>query len=401
MGVDFDVIVIGGGPAGASCATFLAQAGQTVVLLEKAVFPRYSVGESLLPAVWDLLDALGVTEMVEASCYPIKAGVRFRLHADREYLLRTNEFPQYFSRPFAVHVDRDHFDRLLLDNARDKGVDVRQGCAVAQVLFENERAVGVELEHGKGSLRAPVVVDATGRATLLASRLGRRYNNPKLKKVSYYTIFEGAGRELLEHCVVTDIHTTEGGWIWYIPLRNDRASVGVVLDAAFVKQQTDDPEAQFARALAANGTLSGWLAGATQAMPLERLPAISYLSDDLVGDGFVMIGDAALFVDPIFSAGVTIAIRSAQFAAEAIVAGLASGDTSAAALKVYETRLRKPLEKIYQMILNWYEILDSDDRDHFFELSRKLPMLRERLIVLLSGGYDKLDMDALLASLEG
>jgi FAD-dependent halogenase len=401
---DYEVVVMGGGPSGSACATFLAQRGHRVLLLEKETETRFKVGESMLPALWEYWDKLGVTEQIERAGFPIKRGVLFKIsdgQADQSYLLRTDEFPQYFPRPYTFHVDRITYDRILLDNARDKGAHVQQGATVKEVSFTDGRANGVVYETADGarhSVPCDVVVDATGRSTLLASKLERRYPHPKLRKVAFYTHFDNAGRRANEDgSTVTDIHSTDGGWIWCIPLRDGLTSIGTVFDGSFVKRSGASPEALFEAAIAGSPEIAGWLAGATQRMELQRISSISYLSNDLVGDGFLMIGDASLFIDPIFSAGVTIATRAADFAAQAISEALARGDTSAAAFKDYERKIRHPLAKVTKMIVNWYAIMERKDRANIFEWSRTEPMLRERLIVLLSGGYDKFDLDTLEA----
>jgi halogenation protein CepH len=271
---------------------------------------------------------------------------------------------------------------------------------VTEVLFEGARAVGVAYTDRTGQRRevaSKVVVDATGRSTLLAGHLKRRYANPKLRKAAFYTHFRGADwRANDDGSTVTDIHATDGGWLWCIPLRDRVTSIGLVVDGAFLKARGEQtPEELFQAAIAGNAEFAAWLAGAEQTMPLHRVPSISYLNDDFVGDGFVMIGDAALFVDPIFSAGVTIATRAGDFAADVISAALKAGDTSAAAFKPYEEKIRQPIEKIGKMIVNWYKIMEHGDRSNIFEWTRRMPALRERLVVLLSGGYDKVDLDAI------
>jgi halogenation protein CepH len=390
-----EVVVMGGGPAGSTCATFLAQKGHRVVLLEKDRFPRFMIGEGLLPSTWDIWDRLGVRMPIEKTGYPLKRGVRFRIEDTTgtfEYDIRTDEFPEFFVKPYTFHVDRGHFDLMLLDNAREKGVDAREGCAVDDVIFEGERAVGVRYTDENGErreIRSQVVVDATGRRTLLGVKLKRRYANPELKKVSYYTHFEGAKRRLAEDgSVMTDIHTTEGGWIWFIPLRGDTLSVRVVLDASYVQKSDLGPQALFDKAIAGNAAAREWLAGAKQAFKLKHIPAISYLSDSFIGDGFLMIGDASMFIDPIFSAGVSFAMRGADFAATAISEALARGDVSAAAFKPYEDKIRRPITKLGKVISNWYKIVETKERQHVFRFSMASPLLRKQLVVILSGGYD-------------
>jgi FAD-dependent halogenase len=396
---EYEVVVVGGGPAGSACATFLSQRGHSVLLLDKELETKFKVGESLLPALWEYWLELGVTERLEKAGFPIKAGVYFRLAENSEFLLRADEYPQYFIKPWTYHVDRLTYDRILLENAREKGVTLELGANVKEVLFEGERATGVAYETPAGerrTVRCQVVVDATGRATLLAGKLGRRYPNPRLKKVAFYTHFRKAARRINEDgSTATDIHATDGGWIWCIPLREDVTSVGTVFDGAWVKESGKTPEQLYETAVRGDKQISEWLAGAEQVMDLHRIPSISYLSDDFVGDGFLMIGDASLFIDPIFSAGVTIAMRGADFAARAISEGLKKGDTSAGAFRDYEAKIRVPIMKITRMIENWYEIMKRKDRGNVFEWSRSQPILRERLIVLFSGGYDKVDLDAI------
>lgn len=401
-----DVVVMGGGPAGSTCATFLAMKGHRVVLLEKDRFPRFMIGEGLLPSVWDIWERLGVREAIESAGYPLKRGVRFRIEEPTgyfEYDIRTDEFPEFFIKPYTYHVDRGHFDQLLLDNAREKGVDAREGCGADDVIFEGERAVGVRYTDENGErqeIRSKVVVDTTGRRTLLGVKLKRRYMNTDLRKVSHYTHWEGAKRRLADDgSVMTDIHTTEGGWIWFIPLRNDVMSVGVVLDAVEVQKSGLSPQELYDRALAASAPGKEWLAGAKQSFKLKHVPAISYLADNFVGDGFVMVGDASMFIDPIFSAGVSFAMRGADFAATAISAALENGNVSAAALRPYEDKIRLPLRKLHRVISNWYKIIETKERQNIFRFSMKSPLLRQQLVVILSGGYERGEFKELMDSL--
>ena len=394
----YDVVVMGGGPAGSSAASFLRLKGHSVLVLEKEIFPRFMIGESLLPAIWELWAKLGVIEKLEAVGYPVKRGVLFRLEKeDSDYAYRTDEFPEYFDRPWAYHVDRASYDQIMLDNAREKGADVLEGCPVKEVLFEDERAVGVRYHDHTGKeheVGARVVIDATGRSSFLARKLGRRYPNKDLVKVAYYTHFEGADRRTAEDgSTMTDIHTTDGGWIWCIPLCDDVTSVGVVLDKDYVQANKGNPQLFLDRAIGSCDLVSGWLKDATQSQPVRNVASISYLNDNFVGDGFLMVGDASMFIDPIFSAGVTLATRGAEIASEVVSDALNNGDTSEAALKPFEEKLRHPVGNLIKIILNWYEVLQKQNRDHIFTMSQESPLLRERLIVLLSGGYEKADLE--------
>ncbi len=406
-----DVVVIGGGPGGASAAIILAKAGKRVVLLERARFPRFQIGESLLPAVWDLWRRLGVSERLVQEGFVVKQGINFGMFNQKpSVVLLTAEYPDFFEKPWTFHVERARFDEIMLQHAADCGVEVRQEWSVTEVLFEGARAVGVTAAPAGGAphrILADVVVDGSGRDCLIARKLGWRRPHPELNKISHFTHFTGAFRrdprdvitvgEVIDGSVTTDIHTIDGGWVWYIPLRNNVTSVGVVLDARFAKTLGESPQERFDRAVASCDCVREWLGGAQQAMDMHTTSSIAYLNDNFVGDGFVLVGDASMFIDPVFSAGVTLAIRGGVFAADAILDGYAhGGDFSAERLRVYETRIRRPMERIIKMIYNWYRILEKKDANNIISRARQIPLLRERFITLLSGGYDRVDMDQIL-----
>jgi len=399
----YDVVIAGGGPAGTATGITLAQRGYRVALFEREHFPRFHIGESLLPGLWDLWNSLGVTERLDSMGFPLKQGVNFCLpNVDYDIAFRTDEYPEYFPRPYAFHVDRARFDQTLLNHARHLGVDVHEGWSVEEVHFEDGRASGFTVKADDGSthrVAASAVVDATGRNCLLARRLSWRKPDPVLNKLAYFTHFRGAHRPLTpEGNVMTDIHAIPGGWIWYIPLPGDVVSVGTVLDTELVRQSgIKGVEERFRQGIATSPRITQWIEGSEQIEPMHTISNISYLNDSFVGDGFVLVGDAACFVDPIFSAGVTLAMRGGIFAAEALDDGLKRGDVSAESLRVYERRIRKPMERIFALIYSWYEILKRQDANNIFVRSRRIPILREKLVVLLSGGYDKADLRSFLA----
>jgi len=406
----FDVVVIGGGPGGASAATVLAERGLKVLILERQRFPRFHTGESLLPALWELWDRLDVTAEIESAGFVPKQGIICGItRSGEEVALLTSEYPEYFPRTYTYHVERSQFDQILLNNARRKGVEVREGWSVQDVIFEEDRACGVLAGPHDGELRsilADVVVDATGRDSLISRRLGWRRPDPALNKISHFTHFAGAGRrsareflpaqDTLAGATVTDVHTVDGGWLWYIPLANDVVSVGVVLDAKAAGQIRGGPQERFNHAVASCPKVQDWLQGARPLMPMQTISNIAYINDRFVGHGFVLVGDAAMFIDPIFSSGVTMAIRSGIFAADCILDAFERRDFSEGSLKPYEERLRVPMSRIFRIIHNWYELLDRGDGSHLFLRSQRIPLLRERLIVLLSGGYDKMDLESFL-----
>jgi len=409
-----DAVVVGGGPGGASTATVLASNGLKVLLLEREPFPRYHVGESLLPALWELWDRLDVTRQIEAAGFVVKQGIRFGMFRDPEdVVLLTAEYPAYFPRSYTYHVDRSRFDALLLDNARRKGAEVREGWTVSDVVMRGGWVTGV-LAAPNGQppkpIAADVVVDATGRDCLLARRMGWRRPDPALNKVAHFTQFTGgAVRDVsalipvpdrIPGSTTTDVHTIHGGWIWYIPLGGDTVSVGAVLDARLAGRLAEDPQAVFERALLDCPKVREALENARQAMPVQTVSGISYINDSFVGNGFVLVGDASMFVDPIFSAGVTLAIRGGVYAADCILDAFQHRDFSARRLKPYETRIRQPMDRIFEMIRHWYAILDGVHEDNMIRRAREIPWLRERLIVLLSGGYEKMDLESFLVAVK-
>jgi len=410
-GENFNAVVIGGGPAGSSAAILLAQAGLRVVLFERERFPRFQIGESMLPAAWEIWRRLGVTEKIEAEGFTVKQGIHFGMFNQKpDVLLLTAEYPAYFERPYTYHVERARYDQILLEHAASCGVDVRREWSVTQVLFDGDAAVGVTAGPIAGEARpiyAPVVIDASGRESLIARRFGWRRPLPELNKISHFAHFNGGFRrnphdfinfgEVMEASVTTDIHTIDGGWLWYIPLRNNVVSVGAVLDARSAKGLGDSPQQRLCAAIDGCDCIRAWLEHAEQTMDVKTISAIAYTTERFHGDGFLLVGDASMFVDPVFSAGVTLAMRSGVYAAETILEGVAAGgDFGAARLQRYEQRIREPMERIFKMIYNWYRILEQRDANNIIVRSRNSPMLRERFIVLLSGGYDKVSMEQIL-----
>ncbi len=403
----FDVVVIGGGPGGSSTAAALARKGRSVLLLERARFPRFCTGESLVAGLWDVFDDLGVTEDIEAANFMIKAGVRFVFDGS-EVVIRPTEFPDYFPRGYTLHVDRATFDKILLDHAAKCGVDCRQEWTVHDVRFDGSRAVGVVAgPNGKEpmAIDCSVVVDASGRDCLIARKLGWRKPDPKLNKVSYFTHYEGAhfsdqygGPDR----TVLDVHAMEGGgWAWYIPLARGVTSVGVVLGMEYVRRLgLKGAQDRYDASIKGAAEICGWLKSARQIMPMQTISNISYLNESFVGDGFVLVGDASMFLDPIFSAGVFIATRGGVFAARSIDAALEAGDVSAQMLRPYERAIRYPMAKMFKMIYNWYDLLAQPGGDNIFRRALSAPMLRERLVVLWSGGYDRVDMDNILSGMD-
>jgi len=352
----FDVIVIGGGPSGSAAATRLTQRGHRVLLLEKEQFPRFHIGESLLPCSMPLIEQLGAMPRLKAADFLPKFAAEF-VTADgslkRRYAFRDGLVP---GAPSAYEVDRSEFDALLLDNAREQGVDVRQGAQVIRFDLDAKSGVSVvaRLEDGtESSFGAAMLVDASGQASLLAGRLGLREMDQELKNFAVFSHFEGAERASGEEEGDISVVLVPGGWWWVIPLRNNRTSVGLVGPSRNLRGQKPD-EAYFNVQIANTPFLRERLAGATRVAPVRSVSDYSYVSRKLAGDRFVLVGDAAAFIDPVFSTGVYLGMVGAFRAAEAVDAALRAGKFSRSRFLAYERETHKNVATYRRFVKGFY-----------------------------------------------
>jgi flavin-dependent dehydrogenase len=266
------------------------------------------------------------------SNFPRKVGVQFVSGNGREsapFLFRTHD-PRECSRTW--HVDRVRFDPLLIERAKELGAEFHAGTRVREMLFDGNRATGVRLLHDgvEKSIHAPVVVDATGQHALLADKLELRRLNPKFRKASIWGHFRGAQREVIDGGVMTLIlrSQNEPNWFWHIPLADDVTSVGVVGDVGLLLRRRSTTEHAFAEEVARCPGIAERLAGAERIGELKIVKEFSYSTEQAAGDGWVLVGDAWGFIDPIYSSGVFFALKSAEMAADAIIDGLQRGNTS-------------------------------------------------------------------------
>lgn len=333
----YDCVVMGGGPAGSTVATLVAEAGFKVLLAEREPMPRPHIGESLMPETYWVFERLGVLDKLKASSCARKVGVQFVNHTGKEsapFFFRQHD-PHKSSQTW--HVERDVFDQMLFDNAAEKGAVCRDRTRVLGVEFDGERAVGVKLQPAGSStltVAASAVVDATGQQSLLASKLGLRKVNPDLRKAAIWRHYRGAFRDEEGGGVKTVImHTAEKkSWFWYIPQSNDIVSVGVVGDQDYLLKGRSSPADVFLEELENCATLGCWLAGAEPVDEISVAKEFSYTTDRAAGDGWVLVGDAWGFIDPIYSSGVYFALKSGELAANCLVQGLGHGDVSAETL---------------------------------------------------------------------
>jgi flavin-dependent dehydrogenase len=380
--VTYDVVVVGGGPGGASAATFLAAAGLRVGLFEREVFPRFHVGESLMPATMLLLEQLGARRAVEAAGFQVKYGASFVdgiTGAEQTfYFLPDRPWPNY-----TYQVPRAEFDRILLEHARMRGVDVHQPATVESVAFDPD-GVSIDVSEGGATraLRAAMLVDASGRDGFLAGRIGRRTRIPNLGKVALFAHFRGAARRTGKEEGNIRIYVIDDGWFWWIPLADDLTSVGSVLHARTMRAAQMPMEDLYADMLRRCPGVAEGLAGATRVTPVHRASNFSYANTPVVGDRFVAVGDAVAFVDPIFSGGVFIALRSGQLAAEAIVKAFAAGDLRGRRFTGYERAVQRGTAPLFRFIHKYYE-------PAFFELlmnPRHILGIYPAVLHVLSGG---------------
>ena len=387
---NYDVIVVGGGPAGSTIASILAREGRSVVLFEKEEFPRHHIGESLMTDTYWTFERMGLLEKLKASPFVRKYSVQFANSAGRE------------SRPFyffeAMHhesavtwqVTRAVFDKMLIEHAADQGATVHQGSAVNEVLFDRaqgDRAVGVEIQMKDGSrqtFHAQVVVDATGQSAMLSNKFRWRVRDPKLKKAVLYSYFKGAQREPDLNGGATLVLRTppgSGGWFWYIPLEDDVTSVGIVADPGYLlKNRGQDLAKIFHEEIDRCESVQRRVAVGTRVDKIYSILDYSYRSKYNSGNGFIIIGDAYGFLDPIYSSGVLLALKMAELAADAIHDAFKSNDFSAERLGQFQAKLDQGIESMRKLVYAFY-----NDGFSFAQFLRKYPEQRVNIINLLIG----------------
>ena len=381
----YDCVVMGGGPAGSTAAALLAETGVKTLLVERDKLPREHVGESLMPETYWTFERLGVLDQLKTSPYSRKVGVQFVNNTGKEsapFFFRSHDDRECSE---TWHVDRADFDQAMLENAAKKGADCRDGTRVLDVLFDGEQAVGVRLQRAAGETQdvgAKVVVDATGQQTLLAAKLGLRKVNPDLRKAAIWGHFRGGHRDEQGGGVKTVILQTakNQSWFWYIPQAGDLVSVGVVGDHEYLLKGRGKPEEVFQQELEICEKMKEWLATAEPADQLKVDKEFSYSTERSAGDGWVLVGDAWGFIDPVYSSGVYFALKSAELAVDCIVEGLKTDDVSAAMLGRWLPEFGKRTNLIRKLVFAFYS---GDFRVGQFV--KEFPQHREELVDLLIG----------------
>lgn len=386
MKKEYDCIVIGAGPAGGTAATLVAEAGNDVLLVEREKMPRFHVGESLMPEVYWTLDRLGVLEKVKAKgTFTKKNGVQFVTDKGKES--RPFFFQEHDERECALtwHVQRADFDQILFDNAADKGADCRDQTRVMSIEFSEEGPHQVEIQTADGSIEkisAKVIVDASGQQSLIANKLAIKEMDPKLKKAAIWGYFENAKRNDEEGPDVTCILHTVGkkAWYWYIPLSDGTVSVGLVSNNDAILKGRGTPQETYFEEMENCAGVKNRLENASLVGDIKVAKEFSYRTKKHAGDGWVLIGDAYSFIDPVYSSGVFLALKSGEYAADAINKGLAENDVSEAQLGSWTEQYDEGVGLFRKLVNAFYT-----DEFSFAEFMKQYPQYKSNLTDLLIG----------------
>ena len=394
-----DVVVIGGGPAGSTASTLMAQRGLRVRLFERERFPRFHIGESLIPETYWVLERLNMLPKMRQSPFVHKHSVQF-VNANGKL-----SAPFYFfdNKPHECsqtwQVVRSEFDQMMLDNAREHGVDVHVATRVLDVLMDDGRAVGVRIRREDGTtedVHATVVVDASGQNGLLMNRLRLRVWDPVLNKGAIWTYWEGAYRDTGrdEGATIVIQTTNKNGWFWYIPLHNNIVSVGVVAPFDYLFKGRGSYPETYAEEVERCPSVQERISKATRVTGHFATKDYSYRSTKVSGDGWVLIGDAFGFLDPLYSSGVLLALKSGQLAADAIVEGLERGDTSAAQLGGWGPAFNEGVDRMRRLVCEYY------DGFSFGNFMKHHPDLRGTVTDLLIGDLFNTRVDKVWSPME-
>jgi flavin-dependent dehydrogenase len=382
--LEYDVLVVGGGPAGSTAAALLASRGERVVLVDKDRHPRFHIGESLLPMNVPLLEELGVKAEIDRIGMP-KFGVEF-VSPDHD-ATTTLDFAQSWDKRYfySYQVRRSEFDHVLLKNAAAKGARVVEGCRIQQVAFPAGGGVVATGRDDSGAeqvFSAKFLVDASGRDTLLANQLAIKQRNPRHKSAAVFAHFTGAHRLADRNAGHISIFWFAHGWFWFIPLADGTTSVGAVCSPDFIKARGTDETTFLMRLIALCPALQERLRDATICGPATATGNYSYVAQRMTGPNHIMIGDAYAFIDPVFSTGVYLAMKGGFLGADVVSACLHQTPARAdRAMRRFEAAVARSLASF-----SWYIYrMNRPAMRQLFMAPRNYFRMREALLALLSG----------------
>jgi len=383
---DFDFAVAGGGPAGSSAAISLGQHGHSVVLFERDTFPRFHIGESLLSTANDAFATLGVAKRIEAACFPEKWGARLFTHDGQSGRYVDFTDVREVNRPQTYQVCRQEFDRILMERAREVGVEVREGCNVTACVFEPDAAILDIASRAEGAterLHVRAIVDATGRGGLIARKFNLRTEEPLLANIAIFSHYTNVPR--LQGPRPDDIRLiarSDAGWFWLIPISKELTSVGVVLPKALYRTLANgSPEETLNRTISDTPIVAELMREARREWPVRVEKDFSYSASAYAGDRWILAGDAGSFLDPVFSTGVSIAMESGIEAAAELHRALIGNDFSASSFAAFSRRQRRRFKTFRRFVTGFYT---PQFRDIFF--SPEPPNLIFRSVVTMLAG---------------
>lgn len=384
-------MIIGGGPAGSVLGSYLSKAGISNLIIDKAVHPRPHVGESLVTSTTRVFKDIGFLETMEVEGFTRKYGAAWHPTTTKgEFAIRFAEFPQPgIDQDYSYHVDRSKFDLLLLKHAQSLGSSVIQGVTASEVLFDEEdfaRGVRVSVEGKDMELPARFVVDASGRNTVIGGQRRIREKDPIFRQFAVHAWFENVDRGTTESADYIHIYfiPVERGWVWQIPITDTITSVGVVAEREVFKQSRQRTPEYFWDHVQMSPDLAAAMSAAKPVTDFQAEADYSYSMSRFVGNGWLLVGDAARFVDPIFSSGVSIAVESAKFASEAITKALEADDVSEPMLLGFESKLKGGVAIWYEFIRLYYKLM------HLFTYFIDSEKHRLQILQLLQGEvYDR------------
>lgn len=352
----YDALIIGGGPGGSCAATCLARAGKRALVLEKERFPRFHIGESLLPYNHQLFQEIGVLQKLEAAGFVTKYGAQFHLGNSSKCLKLIFKSGRFTRSPVAFQVERSKFDHILLTHARESGAETREGWTVNKFTHAPD-GVSIEARDEAGrteTFRGRFLIDASGRGNFTGNVEGTRRIHPQLKKIAIFGHFEGVKVEEGPKAGDIVIVRLDDKWFWLIPISPKKVSVGCVMDQQEFARSGEAPAELFARIWKSSSELQSRMNDARPVGAIQTTSDFSYYNDRLIGPRLMRIGDAAGFMDPIFSAGVYLAMFSGKLAAEVIADAVAGGNNGSSGMRAYEKRMFRAMRYYGEMVELFY-----------------------------------------------